>query len=146
MDEIYKLGQNIFGNCCICFHRNVIGRPHITFKCAIKTCANEQWKSFKKLIPFPTPLKICVFCFTPSASGNPFHDGSLCKFPDVLKELTWIIFQDKEALRAIFSILRRSVPVSVDGYKRYLGQCSENGILGVHEVLHAYTVVRGQGL
>lgn len=69
----------------------------------------------------------------------------MCKFPDVLKELAWIVFQDKEALRAIFCILHRSVPVNVDSYKRYLGQCNENGVLGVYEVLHAYTVVRDRG-
>ncbi|KIJ89427.1 hypothetical protein K443DRAFT_16137 [Laccaria amethystina LaAM-08-1] len=53
---------------------------------------------------------------------------------------------DKNILQAIFCILGHSTPVSVESYKRYLSQRDETGLLGVYEVLHGYTIVRGQGI
>lgn len=148
MDKIHNLASELNGGigCCICFHKKQVGPKHWTFHCSVGTCASQDFKAFKKN-RFQKDASICFFCFAPF--GDPWHKSQSekpsptdCRFPDKLKELAYIIYNDQDTRRAVFGRLGRPVPLIIDSYKLYISRRVAGGLLGVYEVLNAYIDVR----
>jgi len=85
-------------------------------------------------------------CFAPF--GPPFnhevpprgerYNGDLCEYPDVLKELAYIIYKNERVRAAVFAKLGHADPSTLALYWRFIGKISPGGLLGVYEVLAAY--------
>jgi hypothetical protein len=99
-------------------------------------------------VPFPRNV-VCYFCFAPY--GPPFNHGrappgtkqnpDLCEYPDVLKELTYILYQDLSLRERIFARLGVASPANLHQYKRYIAK-RDGGSLGIYKVICAYLDVR----
>jgi hypothetical protein len=98
---------------------------------------------------FPSGVA-CFLCFAPY--GPPFnhefprpgtrYKGEFCDYPDVLKELTYVIYQNKRAREAVFVKLGHPVPTTLTLYWRFLGKRRGGDLLGLYEVLVAYLDVK----
>jgi hypothetical protein len=70
----------------------------------------------------------------------------LCDYPDLLKELTYILYQKQTIRNAIFNTLAHPPPTTLVTYWRFLGKKQAGGLLGVYEVLDAYLDLRAAGV
>jgi len=96
---------------------------------------------------------VCFLCL--ASYGPPFnhempapgaqYTGGMCEYPDVLKELSYILYQDTTAKNAIFTELGAPVPTTVASYKRFIGNRYKGGLLGLYEVLATYLDLRAMG-
>jgi hypothetical protein len=152
LSRILSVVQEIVSDCRICWVSRTISAPHFTFRCSTRTCSGEDWIKFKSSIRFP-PGKVCFYCFAPYSA--PFNHAQAptsrrqspdqCDYPDVLKELTYIIYQDVSLRQRVFAKLGHSMPSNLNEYKRFITKESE-GIFGVYEVIFAYIDVREEGI
>lgn len=135
--------------CRICWVSREISRPHLTFRCPTKACSSTEWKEFKLDLKFPRGA-VCYFCFAPF--GPPFNhtralsgtrqSPELCEYPDVLKELVYILYYNRSLREKIFSNLGISPPTTLHLYKQYITKMQVGGILGAYEVVNAYLDIR----
>ena len=147
--RILSVAEELGGQCRVCWFRGEIGKPHYTYYCKTGICSGTEWKSFKLLTKFPANL-VCYLCY--SLYGPPFnhanppagtkYKGDLCDNPDILKELTYIVYQDVTVRNAVFARLNESVPTTLTSYWRFIGKKRVGGLLGVYEVLAAYLELR----
>jgi hypothetical protein len=145
MDRILHLAQELAGQCCVCWVNGDVGKAHFTYRCASNICSGNEWRSFKSKIHFPCGL-VCFLCFAPyeppfnheAPPAGSRYQGELCEYPDVLKELTYVLYQNQALRNAIFAKLGQSVPTSLVSYWRFIGKQGKSGLLGVYEVLAAY--------
>ena len=101
---------------------------------------------------FPSGVA-CFLCFAPY--GPPFnhevpragtrYKGEFCDYSDVLKEMTYIVYQNRRAREAIFARLDHPAPTTLISYWRFLGKRRAGGLLGLYEVLAAYLDMRETG-
>jgi hypothetical protein len=149
MRRILDLAEELSGQCRVCWSRREVGRAHYTYRCHTQILSGEGWKAFKMLTRFPNAT-VCYLCFAPYAS--PFnheipskgakHKGELCEYPDALKELTYIVYQDNALRNSVFTRLHHVMPATLASYWRFLGKKQASGLFGVYEVLAAYLDVR----
>ena len=149
LSRILSVTQEIVFECRICWVSRTKSAPHKTYRCSEGTCSGEDWVRFKSSIPFPLG-KVCFFCFAPFS--DPFNHrraptGSRqspaeCDYPDVLKELTYIIYQDASLRQSVFAKLKCSTPSSLNEFKQFITGRQSGGILGVYEVIFAYIGIR----
>ena len=147
--RILKLVEELVEQCRICWFRGEINRPHASYRCKTGVCSGGEWASFKSNIRFPKRV-VCFLCFAPY--GPPFnHDvpppgsrytGDLCEYPDVLKELSYILYQDADVRGKVFANLGIPAPCTLAAYKRYIARTSAGGLLGLFEVVFAYLQLR----
>ena len=123
--RILDMVEEIGDQCRICWVRKEVTRPHSTFRCP--TNSDNDWRAFRSNLQFP-PGVVCYFCFAPY--GPPFNhkrappgtkkSADLCKCPDVLKELIYILYQDLSLREKIFARLGVASPPTLYRYKRYI--------------------------
>jgi hypothetical protein len=65
-----------------------------------------------------------------------------CEYPDVLKELVYILYQDRSLHEKVFGKLGVPPPSTLHRYKWYITREQEGGIFGAYEVVHTYLDVR----
>jgi len=102
LSRILATVQEIADDCRICWVHRETKRPHRTFRCTTKICSDHNWNRFKVGLQFPKNV-VCYFCLSPY--GPPFNhtrsspgirpSAELCEYPDVLKELIYILYQDE---------------------------------------------------
>jgi len=153
LSRILSVVQEIVAECRICWVSRTRSAPHTTFRCSEKICSGEEWVRFKANIRFP-PGKVCFYCFAPF--GAPFNhtrapinkrqSPDQCDYPDVLKELTYIIYQNASVRQSVFAKLGHSMPSNLNEYKQFITGQQSGGILGVYEVIFAYIGVREEGI
>jgi hypothetical protein len=107
---------------------------------------------FKAHQSFPRGT-VCFLCFAPF--GPPFnHDipppgtrntGNLCEYPDVLKELAYIIYKETQVKNVVFTKLGAPVPTTLHSYKRFIGKKCGGGLLGLYKVMATYLDLRESG-
>ena len=112
-------------------------------------CSGQEWQKFKADLQFPKNV-ICYFCL--ALYGPPFNhpvaplgkkrSPELCEYPDVLKEVAFILYSDKALREKIFAHLGIAPPNSLFLYKRYITKVHHGGILGVYKVIDAYLDIR----
>ena len=151
LHRILTMVKEVVDKCRICWVRKEVTHPHNTFRCPTKICSGSEWKTFRSSLQFP-PGVICFFCFAPY--GPPFNHTraplgikptpDLCEYPDVLKELVHILYQDPSLREKIFANLGAASPSSLHHYKRYIAKVQGGGCLGVYKVVSAYLNVREQ--
>ena len=153
LSRILSVVQEIVSECRICWVSRTRLAPHTTFRCSKRTCSGEDWVKFKSNIRFPRG-KVCFFCFAPFSA--PFNHARApkdrrqspdqCDYPDVLKELTYIIYQDASLRQSVFAKLGHSVPSNLNEYTQFITGRQSGGIFGVYEVIFAYIDVREEGI
>jgi hypothetical protein len=79
------------------------------------------------------------------ASAGAQQTSDLCEYPDVLKELVYILYQDEVFREKIFSRLGVAGPSSLSLYQRFIGKRRHGGIFGAYEVVNAYLELRESG-
>lgn len=144
--------QKISDECRICWLHRETTRPHLTFRCPKRICSSNDWNRFKIGLRFPKDT-VCYFCLAPYAAPFNHARPSLgtrpspddCEYPDVLKELAYILYQDDPLRRKIFSKLGISEPLTLQLYQRFIGKRQQDGILGAYEVVNAYLEMRESG-
>jgi hypothetical protein len=67
----------------------------------------------------------------------------LCDYPDVIKELVYIVYRDEGLRNRVFSKLGHSTPGNLILYNRYIGKKS-GGTFGAYNVLDAYLDLRAE--
>ena len=149
LHRILAVVEEIGYQCRICWVRKEVTRPHSTFRCPTKICSNGDWRSFRSNLQFP-PGVICYFCFAPY--GPPFNhkkappgtkqSADLCEYPDVLKELVYILYQDSSLREKIFASLGVASPPTLDRFKKYITKVQGGGLLGAYKVVSTYLDVR----
>lgn len=150
--RILEVVEEVVDECRICWVNRTASHPHTTYRCPTKICSGVGWKRFKANLQFPSG-KICYFCFAPF--GPPFNhrqpppgtqrSADLCDYPDVLKELLYILYHNESLRKKVFSKLGHSTPSSLSLYKRYISKMQCIGILGAYNVIDAYLDVREGG-
>ena len=153
LSRILSVVQEIVFECRICWVSRTISAPHTTFRCNKRTCSGEDWVKFKSSIRFP-PGKVCFYCFAPysapfnhtQAPTNKRQSPDQCDYPDVLKELTYIIYQDVVLRQRVFAKLGHPMPSNLIEYKQFITSRQSEGIFGVYEVIFAYIDVREEGI
>jgi hypothetical protein len=90
------------GGCRTCWVDRVVTRPHNTHHCPKETLLNREWEKIKSGLRFPSGV-LCFYCFVPYEA--PFYherapEGSkqtprMCEYPDALKELVYIIYENR---------------------------------------------------
>ena len=153
LTRILSVVQEIQFDCRICWVSRTISTPHSTFRCGTKICSGENWSKFKSNLRFPSG-RVCFFCFAPysapfnhaRAPTNTRQSPDQCDYPDVLKELTYIIYQELSLRQRVFAKLGHSVPSNLNEYKRFITSRQSEGIFGVYEVIFAYIDVHEEGI
>jgi hypothetical protein len=141
---IKDLVEDLMGQCRICWVRGEVNRPHSTFCCHTGIFSVQGWRTFKAGVMFPKGV-VCYFCFVPfgplfnhvvPAPGTRYL-ADLCDYPDVLKELVYVLFQDvyvlfqDSALKTIFSLGWTPPSLSMGWcFKGLLLENIEEGYLG----------------
>jgi hypothetical protein len=150
LSRILSVVQEAVFECRICWvSRTRSGRPHDTYRCSRKTCSGGDWVRFKSVVRFPRG-KVCFFCFAPfsepfnhaQAPVNEKQSPDQCEYPDVLKELAYIIYEDASLRRSVFEKLGHSMPSKLNEYVRFITGRQSGGIFGLYEVVFAYIGVR----
>lgn len=144
LHRILEMVESIVDQCRICWVRKEVIRPHGTFRCPTRICSGNEWQSFRVNIPFPRGV-VCYFCF--ALYGPPFNHAralpgtkqtaDLCEYPDVLKELAYVLYQDRSLRERIFTRLGVTSPSTLYKYKQFVGK-GYGGSLGVYKVICAY--------
>ncbi len=152
LSRILVAVRGMVDECRICWVNRETRRPHRTFKCTTGICAGYNWDKYKVGLQFPKNIA-CYFCLSPF--GPPFnHAGAspgtrpsadLCEYPDVLKELVYILYQNEALRTKIFAKLGVARPSSLTLYQRFIGKRQHDGILGAYEVVNAYLELRESG-
>jgi hypothetical protein len=103
-------------------------------------------------VRFPNGIA-CFLCFAPY--GPPFnheippsgirYKGTLCDYPDCLKELAYMIYGNEQVRDAVFTRLGRPVPATLTSYWRFIGAAPTGGLLGVYHAIAAYLDLREMG-
>jgi len=147
--RILSVVQEIADLCRVCWVKREASRPHATFRCATRICSGSDWQTYKADLQFPRGV-VCYFCLAPY--GPPFNhpqaphgtrqSPEFCEYPDVLKELVYILYHDRSLRQKIFGKLGISAPSTLYLYKRYIIRPQNGGILGVYKVIDAYLDVR----
>jgi hypothetical protein len=152
LSRILAAVQDVVDRCRICWVRREQKRPHLTFKCHTKICSSNDWQTFKTSLQFPKNT-VCYFCLCPYAPpfnhekappGTQPSPGELCEYPDVLRELAYILYQDQSLRKQIFTKLGVAPPSSLYMYKRFIAKRRE-GIFWAYEVINAYLELRESG-
>lgn len=151
LERLMALAGDLLYQCRICWFRQEVSKPHVTYLCHTKVCSGVQWKMFKSQQQFPRG-EVCFLCY--ATYGPPFsHDpapqgdrykGQDCEYPDVLKELSYIVYQDSRVRDLVFAELGDPSPLNMASYKRYIGKRQKGGLLGLYRVLVAYLDLREQ--
>ena len=149
LERIHKAVLDMMNECRICWVNRVVTRPHATYRCTKKTLAHREWQLFKTDLRFPKGI-LCFFCLAPY--GPPFdhrrpsmgekQTPELCDYPDALKELVYIIYQETSLREKVFAQLGVVAPSNLYLYKRFITKLSRGGLLGVYKVVDAYLRVR----
>lgn len=152
LDRILTAVQDITSVCRVCWVHGGKSRPHRTFKCPTKICSSQQWGQFKVNLRFPKNT-VCYFCLSPYAP--PFNhaqhppgtekSADLCEYPDVLKELVYILYQDQSLRCKIFAKLGVAPASTLYLYQRFIGKRQQDGIFGAYGVVNAYLELREAG-
>lgn len=149
LHRVLAVAQEATDQCRVCWVSREKSRPHATFRCPTRICSSREWQVFKSDLRFP-PGAVCYFCLAPY--GPPFNHAraapgvrqspELCEYPDVLKELVYIIYQDEVLREKVFSTLGVNAPSTLYLYKRYITKEQDEGIFGAYKVVNAYLDVR----
>ena len=153
MQRILHLAEEADGQCRICWVNGQVGQAHFTYRCDSGICSGNDWKLFKAKTRLPHGVA-CFLCFAPY--GPPFnhevppagskYKAELCDYPDVLKELTYVLYRKQAIRNAIFTRLGHTPPSTLVMYWRFLGKKRAGGLLGVYEVLDAYLDLKEAGV
>jgi hypothetical protein len=148
-ERICVLMRDVADECRICWVLREKSSPHATFRCRTKMCSGRHWQTFKADLQFPKNV-ICYFCL--ALYGPPFNHPTpppgtkrspdLCEYPDVLKEVAFILYSDEPLRNKIFAHLGIAPPSSMFLYKRYITKKQNGGVLGVYRVIGAYLDIR----
>ena len=153
LGRILTAVQEIVGECRICWvQRETTRHPPHTFKCPTGICSGSNWGRFKVGLQFPKNV-VCYFCLSPygppfdhtRASAGTQQTSDLCEYPDVLKELVYILYQDEVLREKIFARLGVDGPSSLSLYQRFIGKRRHGGIFGAYEVVNAFLELRESG-
>ena len=152
LSRILSVAQEVVLECRICWVSRTRSAPHTTFRCSTRICSGGDWARFKSSIRFPRG-KVCYYCFAPfsapfnhtQAPANERQSPAQCDYPDVLKELAYIIYQDMPLRQSVFAKLGHSMPSNLDDYRKFITGRQSGGIFGVYEVIFAYIGVREEG-
>jgi hypothetical protein len=153
LGRILAAVKEIVGECRICWvQRETTKRPHRTFRCSTGICSGNNWGRFKVGLQFPKNV-VCYFCLSPygtlfghtRASAGARQTSDLCEYPDVLKELVYILYQDEGLREKIFMRLGVAGPSSLSLYQRFIGKRRQGEILGAYEVVNAFLELRESG-
>jgi hypothetical protein len=146
LHHILAMAEEIVDQCRICCVRKDVTHPHRTFRCPTRICSGDEWQMFRSNLPFPRGV-VCYFCLAPY--GPPFnHARGLAgtkQTLDVLKEIMYVLYQDRSLREKIFARLGVAPPMTLYNYKRYITKVQDGGTLGVYNVLSAYLDVREVG-
>jgi hypothetical protein len=154
-DEIQKIEiiletvKTIADVCRICWVRKEVSPPHHTYHCPTRVCKGTNWEAFRSGIRFPGGI-LCYFCFVPycppfdhkRAPPGTKNSSRFCDYPDVIKELAYILYQDTTIRTKIFNKLEISPPSTPSGYKAFLAKRRSGGTFGIFEVVNAYVEIR----
>jgi hypothetical protein len=66
----------------------------------------------------------------------------LCDYPDVLKELAYILYAKQSLREKVFGRLGLPMPRSLEHYKRFIARRLNGRIFGAYDVIYAYLEVR----
>ena len=150
LQRIFEMMQNAADECRICWVLRQTSRPHATFRCHTKICSGREWQTFKADLQFPKDV-ICYFCLAlygppfnhPTAPPGTKRSPELCEYPDVLKEVAFILYSDERLRKKIFAHLGVAPPSTLFLYKRYITKRQSGGILGIYRAIDAYLDIRG---
>lgn len=102
---------------------------HYTYRCDSGMCSSPSWKMFKAKATFPPGL-VCFLCF--GTYSPPFNHkappagamyrGDLCDYPNMLKELVYIILHSEVHRNLVFTRLGHATPPTVLLYWRFIGK------------------------
>jgi hypothetical protein len=146
LQRILTAVEDMVDQCRVCWVSKEVSQPHFTYRCHTKACSGIEWKAFKSELRFP-PGVLCFFCF--ASFDPPFnHERAprqtpvMCKYPDALKELVYLLYHDESLREKVFSKLGISKPTSLQLYKQYITKMQVGGIIGVYKVIDAYLDIR----
>ena len=111
MQRILHLAEELDGQCRTCWVNGDVGRMHYTYQCNTGICSGNGWKMFKAKTTFPRAGVLPVFwhvrpSFQPRGPSARFDvQGRTMRYPDILKELVYIIFHSEERRNAVFAKL-----------------------------------------
>lgn len=147
LNRVLAAVRGVVDECRICWVTREQRRPHRTYKCATGICSDEKWDRFKVSLRFPKNV-VCFFCLSPY--GPPFNHARTtrpgdCEYPDVLKELVYILYQDEASREKIFKKLGVAQPSGLSLYQRFISKRQQDGIFGAYDVVDAYLELRELG-
>jgi len=68
--------------------------------------------------------------------------ADLCDYPDVLKELSYILYANQSLRQKVFGRLGHAMPQTLEEYKRHISSRQNGGTFGAYNVIYAYLEVR----
>jgi hypothetical protein len=111
LNRIHNALLDMIDECRTCWVDRVVTRPHNTCHCHKKTLRGREWEKMKSALRFPSVL--CIYCLVRYEA--PFYherapEGSkqtprMCEYPDALKELVYIIYENRALRRKVFAKL-----------------------------------------
>jgi hypothetical protein len=69
----------------------------------------------------------------------------MCEYPDALKELVYIIYENRALRRKVFAKLGAPEPTLVHRYMQYITAVGDGQLPAFYKIIDACLRVRGQG-
>jgi hypothetical protein len=149
LGRIHEALFDMIGECRICWVNRTFIHPHTTYHCSEKMLSNRDWEKFKSNLRFPDGV-LCYFCLVPY--GSPFYhqrapEGSkqspkMCEYPDALKELVYIIYENRTLRQKVFAKLGIPEPSCLYRYKQCVTAADEGQLPAVYKIIDAYLRIR----
>jgi hypothetical protein len=145
--------MDVSGHCPICWYRNIKPDDHWAFHCPSGVCGKSQlWMDFKTNLKLGSG--VCFRCGVPFDSpcnhprpqaGQPIKGN--CNYQDLLKEISFLIYNNACHRDVIFTALGVQAPKSLPRYKHWLSQTtpSHRKLSNFVEVLVMYWSLRSKG-
>jgi hypothetical protein len=149
IERVLMTVMTILEVCRVCWVRNEVSHAHPTCYCPTRVCSDGGWDTFKSGVQFPGGI-LCDFCLAPyeppfchkrTPPGTP-KSTTLCNYPDVIKELGYILYRDPTIRTKVCDRLGVSQPSTLSDYEFFLTRRRSGGTFGIYEVVDAYLDIR----
>jgi hypothetical protein len=149
LSRIHNALPDMIDECRTCWVDRVVTRPHSTYHCAKKTLQSRDWEKIKSGLRFPSGV-LCFYCLVPYEA--PFYherapNGSkqtpkMCEYPDALKELVYIIYENQALRKKVFAKLGIPEPTVLRRYMQYVTAVGDGQLPAAYKIIDAYLRVR----
>ena len=122
LERLLAVVDDACGQCRMCWINGEVTEPHYTYRCQNTVLSSHGRKSFS----IQAKDAVCFLYFALTPYSPPFNHnvpppggpcrGELSEYPDVIKELAYLLYNQVELRNAAFGTLGQPAPPTMNSY------------------------------